>query len=95
MFICRVLRRTACKEAGADGIAEACHRIREYFHRSGSPRELLYADIAGALLARGFIVSLGGGTRDCLVLTPPLNVARPLLDAFAQTLLDLVGPGAQ
>jgi len=38
-------------EAGADGIAEACRRIREYFHRSGSPRELLYADIAGALCA--------------------------------------------
>lgn len=38
-------------EAGADGIAEACRGIREYFHRSGSPRELLYADIAGALCA--------------------------------------------
>src|SRR5690606_31630574 len=30
-------------EAEADGIAEACRRIRQYFHRSGSPRELLYA----------------------------------------------------
>lgn len=38
-------------EAGADGVAEACRRTREYFHRSGSPRELLYADIAGALCA--------------------------------------------
>ncbi|RLP78261.1 DEAD/DEAH box helicase [Xanthobacter tagetidis] len=38
-------------EAGADGVAEVCRRIREYFHRSGSPRELLYADIAGALCA--------------------------------------------
>lgn len=48
------------------------------------------AGLAGALLSRGFIVSLGGGPRDCLVLTPPLNVARPLLHAFAETLLDIL-----
>ncbi|TIR56643.1 MAG: DEAD/DEAH box helicase [Mesorhizobium sp.] len=38
-------------EAEAGGIAEVCRELREYFHRSGSPRELLYADIAGALCA--------------------------------------------
>ncbi len=38
-------------EAEAGGIAEVCRAVREYFHRSGSPRELLYADIAGALCA--------------------------------------------
>lgn len=38
-------------EAEAGGIAEVCRKLREYFHRSGSPRELLYADIAGALCA--------------------------------------------
>jgi 4-aminobutyrate aminotransferase / (S)-3-amino-2-methylpropionate transaminase / 5-aminovalerate transaminase len=34
------------------------------------------------LLADGFIVSLGGGRRDSLVLTPPLDVAEAQLDAF-------------
>lgn len=38
-------------ETEAGGIAEVCRALREYFHRSGSPRELLYADIAGALCA--------------------------------------------
>jgi len=38
-------------EAEAGGVAEVCRRLREYFHRSGSPRELLYADIVGALCA--------------------------------------------
>jgi 4-aminobutyrate aminotransferase/(S)-3-amino-2-methylpropionate transaminase len=34
------------------------------------------------LLAAGFITSLGGGRRECLVLTPALDIAEPLLDAF-------------
>ncbi len=38
-------------ETEADGVAAVCRALREYFHRSGSPRELLYADIAGALCA--------------------------------------------
>lgn len=38
-------------EVEAGGVVEVCRRLREYFHRSGSPRELLYSDIAGALCA--------------------------------------------
>lgn len=38
-------------DAEAGGIADMCRTLREYFHRSGSSRELLYADIASALCA--------------------------------------------
>ena len=32
-------------------VADVSQRIRQYFHRAGSPRELLYADLAGAICA--------------------------------------------
>ena len=35
----------------ASAVADTCHRMRGYFHRSGSPRELLYADLVGAICA--------------------------------------------
>ena len=38
-------------QAEAGAAAQACSTLRGYFHRSGSPRELLYSDIAGALCA--------------------------------------------
>ena len=42
------------------------------------------------LLRRGFLTSTGGGKRDVLVLTPPLNIAEPLLDAFDDALWSCV-----
>lgn len=64
-------------EADAGGIAQVCHDIREYFHRSGSPRELLYADIAGALCA----LKLRNAARTILPATSGLqpDVWRPVL----------------
>ncbi len=38
------------------------------------------------LLTRGYITSTGGGQRDVLVLTPPLNIDAALLDAFVGVL---------
>ena len=38
------------------------------------------------LLERGYIVSSGGGAREVLVLTPPLNIAEDLLDGFVAPL---------
>ncbi|WP_220792231.1 DEAD/DEAH box helicase [Gluconacetobacter azotocaptans] len=38
-------------EVGAAAVADAVRHIRQYFHRAGSPRELLYADLFGALCA--------------------------------------------
>lgn len=38
------------------------------------------------LLARGYITSLGGGRRDCLVLTPPLDIAEAQLLGFVRCL---------
>lgn len=34
------------------------------------------------LLGQGYIVSLGGGRRESIVLTPPLDIAEPLLEGF-------------
>lgn len=39
-----------------------------------------------ALLSSGFITSTGGGQRDVLVLTPPLNISERLLHAFDDAL---------
>lgn len=39
-----------------------------------------------ALLERGFITTTGGGKRDVLVLTPPLNISSDLLMAFEDSL---------
>jgi 4-aminobutyrate aminotransferase/(S)-3-amino-2-methylpropionate transaminase len=39
------------------------------------------------LLERGYIVSTGGGAREVLVLTPPLTIAEPLLEAFVEKLV--------
>ncbi len=38
------------------------------------------------LLERGYIVSLGGGGRESVVLTPPLDIAEGLLEDFARAL---------
>lgn len=40
--------------------------------------------LSRALLAQGYIVSLGGGRRDSLVLTPALDVAEAQLEGFAR-----------
>jgi 4-aminobutyrate aminotransferase/(S)-3-amino-2-methylpropionate transaminase len=37
------------------------------------------ARVARGLLERGYLVSTGGGARDVVVLTPPLNISEPLL----------------
>lgn len=44
------------------------------------------AALQRALLERGFITSTGGGPRDVLVLTPPLNITSDLLMAFEDSL---------
>jgi superfamily II DNA/RNA helicase len=64
-------------QTDAGGVAQVCHDIREYFHRSGSPRELLYADIAGALCA----LKLRNAARTILPATSDLqpDVWRPTL----------------
>jgi 4-aminobutyrate aminotransferase-like enzyme len=43
-----------------------------------------------ALLAAGYIVTLGGLSSEVLVLTPPLTIAEPLLEGFTTTLLGLL-----
>jgi 4-aminobutyrate aminotransferase-like enzyme len=43
-----------------------------------------------ALLASGYIVTLGGLASEVLVLTPPLTIAEPLLEGFTSTLLGLL-----
>lgn len=42
------------------------------------------------LLARGYIVSLGGGRRESIVLTPPLDIPELLLEGFVRALGDVV-----
>jgi 4-aminobutyrate aminotransferase / (S)-3-amino-2-methylpropionate transaminase / 5-aminovalerate transaminase len=50
--------------------------------RPGAARSLQQA-----LLRRGYITSTGGGSREVLVLTPPLNTSERLLSAFVPELL--------
>lgn len=53
------------------------------------------SDLMQELLERGFIVSTGGGGREVLVLTPPLNIAESQLEAFVAELpaaLQALGP---
>lgn len=47
----------------------------------GGPSAL---DLSRTLLAQGYIVSLGGGRRDSLVLTPALDIAEAQLEGFAR-----------
>ncbi|WP_169711370.1 DEAD/DEAH box helicase [Erythrobacter dokdonensis] len=49
--VLRELDRYFSFEAEAGGVGEVCGELRNYFYRSGSPRELLYADIVTALCA--------------------------------------------
>jgi len=42
--------------------------------------------LAARLLEHGYITSTGGGRREVLVLTPPLNIAESLLDGFSDAL---------
>lgn len=46
------------------------------------PSRLTAPELGRELLAAGYVTSLGGGRRECLVLTPPLDIAEPLLAAF-------------
>lgn len=48
----------------------------------------LSIELSRRLLERGYIVSLGGGGRESIVLTPPLDIAEPLLEGFVQALAD-------
>jgi 4-aminobutyrate aminotransferase / (S)-3-amino-2-methylpropionate transaminase / 5-aminovalerate transaminase len=45
-------------------------------------------ELARELLGRGYVTSLGGGRRDCLVLTPALDIAEAQLEAFVTTFAD-------
>jgi acetylornithine/succinyldiaminopimelate/putrescine aminotransferase len=44
-----------------------------------------------ALLQKGYITTTGGGARNVLVLTPPLNIPESLLAGFVQALADTLG----
>jgi acetylornithine/succinyldiaminopimelate/putrescine aminotransferase len=46
------------------------------------PARLGALELSRELLGRGYITSLGGGRRDCLVLTPALDIAEAQLEAF-------------
>jgi 4-aminobutyrate aminotransferase/(S)-3-amino-2-methylpropionate transaminase len=48
------------------------------------------AKLQALLLERGYITSTGGGSREVLVLTPPLNIGATLVDEFTEALLDAV-----
>jgi 4-aminobutyrate aminotransferase-like enzyme len=39
-------------------------------------------ELSRRLLARGYVVSLGGGRRECIVLTPALDISEALLQGF-------------
>jgi 4-aminobutyrate aminotransferase / (S)-3-amino-2-methylpropionate transaminase / 5-aminovalerate transaminase len=43
------------------------------------------------LLEQGYLTTAGGRTRECLVLTPPLTIAEPLLDAAADAIATTLG----
>jgi 4-aminobutyrate aminotransferase / (S)-3-amino-2-methylpropionate transaminase / 5-aminovalerate transaminase len=43
------------------------------------------------LLEQGFLTTSGGRARECLVLTPPLTIAEPLLDAAAHAIVTTLG----
>jgi 4-aminobutyrate aminotransferase-like enzyme len=43
------------------------------------------------LLGRGWIVLTGGALGDVVTLTPPLDIEESLLDAFTDTLVDVLG----
>jgi len=43
------------------------------------------------LLARGYLASLGGGQRECLVLTPALDISEALLEGFVAALSESLG----
>jgi 4-aminobutyrate aminotransferase/(S)-3-amino-2-methylpropionate transaminase len=49
------------------------------------------SELARLLLDRGYITSTGGGAREVLILTPPLNIAESLLDGFVAQLKDALG----
>jgi 4-aminobutyrate aminotransferase / (S)-3-amino-2-methylpropionate transaminase / 5-aminovalerate transaminase len=43
------------------------------------------------LLEQGFLTTSGGRARECLVLTPPLTIAEPLLEAAAHAIVTTLG----
>ncbi|HTV26112.1 MAG TPA: aminotransferase class III-fold pyridoxal phosphate-dependent enzyme, partial [Polyangiaceae bacterium] len=49
------------------------------------PAPLTALELSRELLARGYVTSLGGQRRDCLVLTPPLDIDEAQLAAFVRT----------
>jgi 4-aminobutyrate aminotransferase/(S)-3-amino-2-methylpropionate transaminase len=54
------------------------------------PARLGALELWRELLQRGYITSLGGGRRDCLVITPPLDVAEAQLQGFVSAFADLL-----
>ncbi len=52
------------------------------------PHQPVAIELARELLRRGYIVSLGGGRRESLVLTPALDVCEALLDGFVSAFAD-------
>jgi 4-aminobutyrate aminotransferase/(S)-3-amino-2-methylpropionate transaminase len=54
----------------------------------GAPRAAIR--VVQRLLERGFIATTGGGRREVLVLTPPLNIAETLLELSLSAIVDAV-----
>jgi 4-aminobutyrate aminotransferase/(S)-3-amino-2-methylpropionate transaminase len=52
------------------------------------PARLAALELSRELLRQGYLTSLGGSGRDCLVLTPPLDIAEDQLEAFVATFAD-------
>lgn len=50
------------------------------------PHPGIASKAAQRLLGLGWITSTGGGTREVLVLTPPLNIAEPLLEMATEAI---------
>jgi 4-aminobutyrate aminotransferase-like enzyme len=46
------------------------------------------SSLQSKLLERGYLTSTGGGQREVLVLTPPLNISEALLESFVEALVD-------
>ena len=56
-----------------------------------SERPGLALALSRRLLARGYVTSLGGGQRECLVLTPALNISEALLEGLVAALSEALG----
>lgn len=67
----------------------------EVMDSSGVSPSAIGFNLQRALLERGYITSTGGGQREVLVLTPPLNISKAQLFGFIPQLLSCLKEAAQ